>query len=67
MHRVQLAGGSTTLSKLAEQALTATTEVHLATDEDDRASRGEKARLALQEFLLTTTGHVWQPKACTLT
>jgi hypothetical protein len=58
MCRVQLIGGDNTLSQLAERALDATTEVHMATDEDDRASRGEKARLALHDFLLAATGHV---------
>jgi hypothetical protein len=58
MCRVQLVGGSTTLGPLAEKALNATTDVHLAADEDDRARRGEKARLALQDFLVTATGYV---------
>lgn len=58
MCRVQLVGGNTTLSQLAERALNTTTDVHLATDEDDRMRRGEQARLALQDFLLTATGHV---------
>ena len=56
--RVQLVGGDTALSQLAEKALNATTEVHMATGEDDRARRGEKARLALQDFLMAVTGHV---------
>jgi hypothetical protein len=30
----------------------------LAADEDDRARRGEKARLALQDFLLAATDRV---------
>src|SRR6266700_4029050 len=38
--RVQLISDENTLSQLAERALNATTEVHVATDEDDRASRG---------------------------
>jgi hypothetical protein len=58
MCRVQLISGDNTISQLAERALNATTEVHMATDEDDRASRGEKARLALHDFLLAATGHV---------
>ena len=58
MCRVQLVGGDTGLSQLAERALNTTTEVHLATDEEDRAMRGEKARLALQDFLLAASGHV---------
>jgi hypothetical protein len=58
MCRVQLVGGNTALSQLAERALNTTTDVHLATDEDDRTRRGEQARLALQDFLLTAAGHV---------
>jgi hypothetical protein len=58
MCRVQLVGGSTTLGPLAEKPLNATTDVHLAADEDHRARRGEKARLALQDFLVTAIGHV---------
>jgi hypothetical protein len=58
MCRVQLVGGDTALSQLAESALNATTEIHVATDEDDRARRGEKARLTLQDFLMAATGHV---------
>jgi len=58
MCRVQLVGGDTELSQLAEKALDATTEVHMATDYDDRARRGEEARLALQDFLLAATRHV---------
>ena len=56
--RVQLTGGDTTLSQLAERALNAATEIHMATEEDDRARRGEKARLALQDFLTVATGYV---------
>ncbi len=51
MCRIELVGGDTTLSQLAERALDATTEIHTATDEDDRPRRGEKARLAIQDFL----------------
>lgn len=58
MCRVQLVGGDSGLSQLAERALDATTEVHLATGEEDRAMRGEQARLALQDFLLAASGHV---------
>jgi hypothetical protein len=39
MCRIQLVGGDTTLSQLAERALDAATEIHTATDEDDRAAR----------------------------
>jgi hypothetical protein len=55
MCRVQLVGGNATLGQLAESALNDTTDVHMAADEDDRARRGEKARLALQDFLLAAT------------
>jgi hypothetical protein len=58
MCRVQLVGGDTTLTQLAVRALAATTDIHTATDEDDRARRGEKARLALQDFLMAATSHV---------
>jgi hypothetical protein len=58
MCRVQLAGADATLSQLAERALNATTEVHTANDEDDRARRGEKARVALQDFLAAAASHV---------
>jgi hypothetical protein len=57
MCRVQLIGGDSTLGQLAERALNATTEVHMAADEDDRASKGEKARIALRDFLLAATGY----------
>jgi hypothetical protein len=57
MCRIQLVGGDTTLSQLAESVLDATTEIHTATDEDDRARGGEKARLAPQDFLNAATGH----------
>jgi hypothetical protein len=58
MCRVQLVGGDATVSRLAESALDATTDVHMATDEDDRAKRGEKARVALQDFLAVATSHI---------
>jgi hypothetical protein len=58
MCRVQLASGDTTLSQLAEWALNATTEIHHATDEEDRAGRGNKARLAVQDFLLAASSDV---------
>lgn len=58
MCRVQLVGGDTTLSQLAERALNATAEIHTADDEDATATRGEKARLALQDFLMAASGHV---------
>jgi hypothetical protein len=58
MCRVQLVGGDTTLPQLAETALNATTEVHKAVDEEDRAARGEKARLAVQDFLQAASDYV---------
>ena len=58
MCRVQLVGGDTTLNQLAERALNATTEIHQATDEEDRARRGNKARLAVQDFLRAASSHV---------
>jgi hypothetical protein len=58
MCKVQLVGGGTSLVQLAEVALTATTEIHDAADEEDRAGRGEKARLAVQDFLQAASGHV---------
>jgi hypothetical protein len=56
--RVRLICGSLDLSQLAQAALDATTEVHLARDERDRTGRGELARLALEHFLATASGHV---------
>jgi hypothetical protein len=58
MCRVQLVGGDTNLNQLAERALNATTEIHQAADEEDRAGRGNKARLAVQDFLLAASSHV---------
>jgi hypothetical protein len=57
--RVHLVCGSLDLSQLAQAAFDATTEVHLAQDEQDRAGRGEKARLALEHFLATASAHVY--------
>jgi len=56
--RVRLVCGSLDLSQQAQAALDATTEVHLALDEQDRAGRGEKARLALEHFLADASAHV---------
>ncbi len=58
MCRVQLVCGDTILSQLAERALNDTTEIHKAADEEDRARKGDKARLAAQDFLLTASSHV---------
>jgi hypothetical protein len=58
MCRVQLVGGDGTLTQLAERVLDATTDIHAAADEDDRARRGENARHALQDFLKAAAGHV---------
>jgi type II secretory pathway pseudopilin PulG len=55
MYRVQLVGGHIELGQLAERALDATIDIHVAADEDDRASKGQGARLALQEFLMAAT------------
>jgi hypothetical protein len=58
MCRVQLVGGDATLSQLTQNALDATTEIHEAGDEEDRAARGGKARLAVQHFLMAASGLV---------
>jgi hypothetical protein len=58
MCRVQLVGGDAKLSQLAERTLNATTEIHKAADEEDRAVRGGEARLAVQHFLMTASGLV---------
>lgn len=58
MCRVELIGDDTTLSQLAERALNAAAEIHKATDEDDTARRGEKSRLALEDFLMAATSRV---------
>ena len=42
MCRVQLIGGDATLGQLAQNALDATTEIHEATDEEDRAARAAR-------------------------
>jgi hypothetical protein len=55
MCRVQLIGGDTRLGELAEAALNATTEIHYAADEEDRMARGQRARLAVQEFLVAAS------------
>ncbi|OKI01921.1 hypothetical protein A6A06_12375 [Streptomyces sp. CB02923] len=56
--RVRLICADPDLSRSAQDALDAATTVHLAQDEQDRARRGEKARLALDEFLSTASSHV---------
>jgi hypothetical protein len=60
---VQLVGGRAGLAWLAERALDAATEIHLAVDEGDRAARGRQARLALQDFLMAASGDVGEPAA----
>src|SRR5262249_13733152 len=55
MCRVQLVGGHAQLGELAERALNATTEIHYAADEEDRMARGQKARLAAQDFLIAAS------------
>lgn len=49
--RVRLLSGNVELNAQAQGALEATTEVHLAHDEQDRLDRGDRARLALEESL----------------
>ncbi|WKD31116.1 hypothetical protein [Streptomyces xanthophaeus] len=49
--RVHLVCGDPVLIRLAQEALDATTGIHGAQDEQDRAERGETARLALERFL----------------
>ena len=58
MCRVRLVGGDTALNQLAERALNATTEIHQAAGEEDRAGRGNRARLAVQDFLLAASSDV---------
>jgi hypothetical protein len=58
MYRVQLVCDSLDLIRLAQDALNATAEVHLAQDEQDRSIRGEKARLALDHFVDGARRHV---------
>jgi hypothetical protein len=60
---VQLVGGRAGLAWLAERALDAATEIHLAVDEGDRAARGRQARLPLQDFLMAASGDVGEPAA----
>jgi len=55
---LQLVGGDATLSQLAQNALDAATKIHEAIDEEDRAARGGKARLAVQDFLMAASGLV---------
>lgn len=59
MCRVQLIGGDTQLGELAERALNAATEIHYAVDEEDRMARGQKARLAVQEFVTAASAFIW--------
>ncbi|WP_314245139.1 hypothetical protein [Streptomyces sp. DSM 40907] len=49
--RVHLICGDSLLIQLAQEALDATAGIHVAQDEQDRAGRGETARLALERFL----------------
>ncbi|MCX4807771.1 hypothetical protein OG594_40305 [Streptomyces sp. NBC_01214] len=53
--RVRLMCGDSVLIELAQEALDATTEIHAAQDEQDRAGRGETARLALERFLTSAS------------
>jgi hypothetical protein len=56
--RVRRVSGSTLLGELAQVALDAATEVHLARDEHDRAGRGEQARAAVDRFVEHASAHV---------
>jgi len=56
--QIRLLCGDDTLNALAQGALDAATQVLLAADEQDRAARGEKARLTLEQFLATAAIHV---------
>lgn len=56
--RVRLVCGASVLSELAQEAVDATIGIHAAHDEQDRAQRGEKARLALDRFLSDASPHV---------
>ncbi|MFD5412849.1 hypothetical protein [Streptomyces nojiriensis] len=53
--RVHLMCGESALLRLAQEALEATTGIHGAQDEQDRAGRGEAARLALERFLASAS------------
>jgi hypothetical protein len=56
--RVRLISGSNEIGQLAQNALDVATEVHLAQDEQDRSGRGEKARLAVDRFVLEASAQV---------
>lgn len=56
--RVRLVSDSSELGEMAQTALDTTTEIHLARDEPDRATRGEKARLAVDRFVLQASAQV---------
>ncbi|MBZ4020129.1 hypothetical protein [Streptomyces purpurogeneiscleroticus] len=56
--RVRLVCGDSTLSQLAQDALDAATDVHLAASEQDRAERGQAARLALDRFLAQAASQI---------
>jgi hypothetical protein len=63
--RVRLICGDPMLDELAQQAVDAATEIHLAGDEEDRGRRGQRARLALDQFLVNASAQVqsatWSP------
>lgn len=58
MCRVRLVCGNPRLSELAQDAINATIEVHQARDEQDRANRGEKARLSLDQFVADASAQI---------
>ncbi|MFF8866262.1 hypothetical protein ACF08B_29900 [Streptomyces sp. NPDC015139] len=56
--RVRLICGDPVLGQRAQDALDATTQIPAAQDEEERTRRGEKARLALDQFLSDASPHV---------
>ncbi|MFJ3812164.1 hypothetical protein ACIPWE_38110 [Streptomyces sp. NPDC090073] len=56
--RVRLICGDPALGQRAQEALDATTQIPAAQDEEERTRRGEKARLALDQFLSDASPHV---------
>ncbi|MFJ2769446.1 hypothetical protein [Streptomyces sp. NPDC087300] len=56
--RVRLVCGDAALGQVAQDALDAATDVHLAMSEQDRAERGRAARLALEGFLAMAASQI---------
>jgi len=56
--RVHLISSDPRLDEVAQAALDAAAEIHVAQDEQDRERRGEKARLALDRFLYDASPQV---------